>query len=273
MLKPYYSAGGVDIYHANALDLIESLPPCTVDALVTDPPYSSGGQFRGDRVASAVSKYVQSGTLAYRPDFGGDNRDQRSFFAWCAWWLTYALAVAKPSAHALIFSDWRQVPTTTDAVQAGGWVWRGLGTWHKPGIRMQRGGLSHSAEYVIWGTNGPWSREHDYSPQNVFRCAPVASATKVHVAEKPEDVMAWLVRLAPIGGVVLDPFMGSGATLAAAKAFGRRAIGGDVDERYCEEAAKRLEAVQLPILLEAPSQVDEVPGLFAEAEGVASRGD
>lgn len=237
-MKPFYEAGGITIYHGEALSLLPELE--IFDALLTDPPYSSGGQYRGDRLRSTVEKYVQSGGHAVRPQFSGDNRDQRSFFAWATLWLTFARVRAIHGAPALIFSDWRQLPTTTDAIQAGGWVWRGIGTWHKPGIRMQRSGLSASAEYIVWATAGDWRRDVDAAPQNVFRCAPAASATKTHIAEKPVDVLSWLVPLCRPGGVICDPFMGSGTTLVAAKNLGRRAIGIEIEEKYCEIAAKRL---------------------------------
>ena len=242
-MTPYYEQDGITIYHGNALELIPHVGP--FDALITDPPYSSGGQFRSDRMRGTVDKYVNSDTLSFRPEFSGDNRDQRAFFAWASLWLSFAASATAAGAHALIFTDWRQLPTVTDAVQAGGWVWRGLGTWHKPGIRMQRGGLSHSAEYVVWATLGAWSRENPHSPQNVIRCAPVGE--KEHIAEKPIGVMEWLVPFAPVGGCVLDPFAGSGTTLVAAKNAGRRAVGIELNESYCEIAAKRLSQGALPM--------------------------
>lgn len=64
---------------------------------------------------------------------------------------------------------------------------------------------------------------------------------KQHIAEKSLAVMRWLVRLCPPGGLVIDPFMGSGTTLRAAKDLGHQAVGIEVDERYCEIAARRLE--------------------------------
>lgn len=226
------------IYHGNALEVLATLPKLDVQAVVTDPPYSSGGQFRGDRMRSTVEKYVNSSTQPYRPDFAGDTRDQRAFFAWATLWLAFAYGHAASGAHALVFSDWRQLPTTSDALQAGGWIWRGIGTWWKPGIRMQRGGFSQSAEYIVWGTAGAWNREHDHAPQNVIRHP--ALRDKVHIAEKPLPVMDALVRFAPPGGLVLDPFAGSGSTLVAAKRSGRLAIGIEIDEQHCEAAADRI---------------------------------
>src|SRR5690606_31540465 len=84
-VKPYYEGDGVTIYHGDALAVIPELPE--FDAVITDPPYSSGGAFRSDRMQSTVAKYVNSDTAVSRPEFSGDNRDQRSFLAWSTLWL------------------------------------------------------------------------------------------------------------------------------------------------------------------------------------------
>lgn len=233
--KPYYQDDYVTLYHGDALEIIPRLSG--VGAVVTDPPYSSGGAFRGDRVQSTLTKYVNSDTAAHRAEFTGDNRDQRSFAAWCTLWLNGCRNAALPGAALASFIDWRQLPTLTDAVQGGGWVWRGLATWWKPGIRMQRGRFSASAEYVVYATNGD-AVDHGGSPQNVFRCAPAPD--KQHIAEKPIDVMQWVLGVVPPRSLVLDPFCGSGTTILAAKNIGLCGIGIDCDERSCEIAAQRL---------------------------------
>ncbi len=188
-------------------------------------------------MSSAVTKYVQSETLQKPPDFTGDNRDQHSFLAWCTMWLLAARRGCLVGSTAAIFTDWRQLPLMTDALQCGGWVWRGIATWHKPGIRMQRGSFSASSEFVAWGTNGP-KIDHDGYAQNVCRCAPVGD--KSHIAEKPVEVLRWIISTIPEKAIILDPFIGTGVTLRAAKDLGRRAIGIEIEERYCEIAAKRL---------------------------------
>lgn len=236
-MKPYYEDEAVVIYHGDALDVLPELSGLA--GVVTDPPYSSGGAFRGDRTQSTLTKYVSSDSWNRErlDDFTGDNRDQRGFLAWCSLWLTAARYASRPGAALASFIDWRQLPTLTDAVQAGGWVWRGMATWHKPGIRMQRGMFSGSAEYIVFATNGP-KVDHDGAPQNVFACAP--EPEKEHIAQKPAAVMRWILQTVPPGGAILDPFMGSGTTLRAAADLGRKAIGIEVNEAYCEIAAKRM---------------------------------
>lgn len=237
-MRPYFERGGITIYCGEALEILPELEPARFGAVVTDPPYSSGGAFRGDRVRGTVQKYVQTGTLAYRHDFAGDTRDQRSFFAWCSLWLTAARRCASPSAHAAVFSDWRQLPTITDALQAGGWTWRGIAVWSKVYGRVNSAGFSAAAEFIAWGTNGPAPEERDTYPAGVLEC-PVPRERE-HVAQKPEEVMRWLCSVVPRGAAILDPFMGSGTTLRAALDMGNEAVGIDSDERCCEVAARRL---------------------------------
>jgi hypothetical protein len=67
------------LHHGEALAILKSMPDASVDAVITDPPYSSGGFTRGDRTASTTAKYTLTGTQIERPAFAGDNRDQRSF--------------------------------------------------------------------------------------------------------------------------------------------------------------------------------------------------
>lgn len=233
-VEPYYADDLLTIYNADCFDLLHDLSG--IGAVVTDPPYSSGGAFRGDRAQLTTTKYVNSDTAAYRPEFAGDNRDQRSFLVWATMWLNAARKASESGAVLASFIDWRQLPILTDAVQAGGWTWRNLATWWKPGVRMQKGRFSASAEYVIYATNGP-VKDGAGSPQNVFSWK--VDQDREHIAQKPAEVMRWVMQVVPPSAVVLDPFMGSGSTLRAAKDLGLRCIGIEVDERYCEIAATR----------------------------------
>ena len=74
----------------------------------------------------------------------------------------------------------------------------------------------------------------------VFRFSPT-QMKKVHKTQKPLDLMRWCLSLVPDAQTILDPFMGSGTTLVAAKLEGRQAVGIEINEKYCESAAKRLE--------------------------------
>jgi DNA modification methylase len=76
---------------------------------------------------------------------------------------------------------------------------------------------------------------------NIIRCKKNRTVGMLHPTEKPVPVMQWLIEaLCPAGGLVLDPFMGSGTTLVAAKLLGRRAIGIELDATHCQTAVDRL---------------------------------
>lgn len=110
------------------------------------------------------------------------------------------------------------------------------------GLRGAIGGVRRDCEaiYLI----GPWTSGLGGRSSLFSTARRVTSATGVvalnggHPHTKPDDVMGWLVELSE--GVIADPFMGSGSTLVAAKARGRRCIGVEVNERYCDLAARRL---------------------------------
>lgn len=239
-MTPYYQDDLVTIYHGEAISVMATLEPGSVDVVMTDPPYSSGGMFRGDRNADAADKYSRAEVASYS-SFAGDNRDQRSWMAWTSAWSWAAMLATRPGGHIFTFTDWRQLPSATDAVQGGGWTWRGLIVWSKgPGGGIpQRGKFRQNAEYVVWGTSGQQSDLVDGAPSSIIEVASVHE--RDHVTQKPVALIAHLLRVVPRAGqqVILDPFVGSGTTLVAAKELGLRAIGIELDERYCEIAAQR----------------------------------
>jgi site-specific DNA-methyltransferase (adenine-specific) len=240
-VKPYHEEHGIAIYHGDSLEVLPALVDAGVriGAIATDPPYSSGGAFRGDRAQATSSKYVTSGVQSIRPEFEGDTRDQHAFLVWSTLWLLAARQLAEPGALVMTFSDWRQVPTLSDALQCGGWIWRGLAPWSKKYGRPRKGGFSSACEFLIWGTNGPLD-EHEAYPAGIVEMSADGVEDREHIAQKPEGVMTWA--LAPVrpGRRVCDPFMGTGTTLVAAKRLGLPAIGVDVMESNCEIAARRL---------------------------------
>jgi site-specific DNA-methyltransferase (adenine-specific) len=249
-VTPYYDADGVTIWHGEALAVLADMADASVDVILTDPPYSSGGMFRGDRAAAPEAKYRG---FSHRPDatmkpaaeygtFGGDTRDQLSWVRWCAAWGVETLRVARHGAPCFLFTDWRQLPATTDVVQFSGWTWQGLVVWDKGVGRPMAGRFRNHLEYVVWASKGGHLRSEDY-PSALIAVPTVGSSEREHVTQKPVKLLTELLRIVPDNVeplTILDPFMGSGSTLVAARGAGHRAIGIELDERYCEVAAKRL---------------------------------
>jgi site-specific DNA-methyltransferase (adenine-specific) len=238
---PYYDRAGLVLFSGDALAVLPELPDASVDAVITDPPYSSGGQFRGDRAALTSVKYAERNARHPYPEFMGDTRDQRGYLHWAALWLSQCLRIAKPGAPLCVFSDWRQLPLMTDATQAGGWVWRGVVPWNKTeAVRPQLGRFRAQCEYVVWGSAGAMGGG-DRRVLPGFYEAQVRKSDKHHIAGKPTKIMRDIVQICPPGGVVLDPFAGSGTTCLAASLEGRRAIGVELSAEYLAIAAKRFD--------------------------------
>ncbi len=233
------------VEHADCLAVLHSLPDACVDAIITDPPYSSGGMFRSDRNQEPSIKYVNTGTKIRRPEFAGDNRDQRSFGYWCSLWLSECQRVARPGAPVCVFTDWRQLPIATDVVQAGGWIWRGILVWDKTeGCRPSLGRFASQSEYAVWGSNGsmPLDRGVGCLP-GVVR-TPVVQEDKFHITGKPTELLLQVVEICTPGGLILDPFCGSGTTGVAALRRGYRFLGIERETAYVAIARERLTAEQ-----------------------------
>lgn len=236
-MTPYAQGERWTLYKGDALAILPHLP--RVDNITTDPPYSSGGFTRGDRTGTTTSKYLSSGSRQAEslPQFAGDNRDQRGYLVWSALWMSAALDLAEPGAVLACFTDWRQWTPTTDAMQAGGWVWRGVVPWIKPAPRPQKGRFAAGSEFIVWGSAGPMPDGGECHPGYWIGQAP---HDREHVTQKPLDLLRMLVSIAPQGGLVLDPFAGSGTTGVAALVTGRRFIGIERTDEYAAVCARRL---------------------------------
>lgn len=231
---------GYKLYRGDCLDIMRQMADNSVDAVIAD--YSSGGFTRSDRTADPTSKYVQTGTEIIRDSFTGDNRDGRSWCYWSALWLSEAFRLVRPSGYCLTFCDWRQLPLASDALQAGGFVWRGVVVWDKTsGARAPHTGyFRHQCEYIVWGTKGvSVPAEHGGPLDGCYRY-PVLQWDKHHMTGKPTRLLQDLVQIVPPGATVFDPFMGSGTTGVAALQTNRQFVGVEITTHYFEIAAQRL---------------------------------
>lgn len=224
------------IHQGDALELLSALEPGSMGALLSDQPYSSGGATRGDRAQATSSKYQSSESRGLYPEFAGDTLDQRSFFAWGVLWMSRARRAVRVGGLGAVFTDWRQIPVTTDAFQAAGWVWRGVIVWDKTSAgRPQQGRYRNQAEYLVWGTNGPRKLEGAIA-DGVFRHR--VPRVKHHIAGKPVELMADLIGI--MDAPVLDPFMGSAPIGLACLAAGKPYVGMEVEPAYFDIAERRL---------------------------------
>jgi len=239
-----------NLIHGNALQELQKLKEQghEYDMVLTDPPYSSGGRTFTERRQDPITKYAvevhRKETTESQADvtFTGDNLDQRAWTKFTAEWLTLAREVTKPSGLLLSFIDWRQLPAMTDAVQMAGWIWRGVAVWDKGNARPINDGIAQQAEFIVWASNGKMlkkTKDSTYS-WGVIASARVHASKRLHMTEKPLELMRELARVARPNSSILDPFMGSGSTIHAAELEGMDATGIELTDHYYDTAVERM---------------------------------
>lgn len=239
-MKPYYEDEWTTILHGDVLDLLGDME-ATVDAVITDPPYASGTRMEAHKSSSGamLRNNTERGTktrFADRPI----ELDQMTTTGFV--WLMRAVAqrcrpLLPEGGSFLSFIDWRQWPNLVGALETANYRVQGMVVWDKGHFGLGNG-FRAQHELICHASLGVPTIQ-DKGCGNVLRSKRVDPID--HPSPKPVDLLERLVDVVvPPGGVVLDPFMGSGSTLLAAKRAGRRAIGIELEERYCEVAAERL---------------------------------
>lgn len=211
--QPYYQDDAVTLYLGDCREITSWLE---ADVLVTDPPYGIGWS----RSANYYNGHGSKAHAGILNDKDTSTRDD-------------ALALA-PDMPALVFgSFYAPRPERTRQVLV----------WHKPadsGVVGSTTGYRRDVEPIF--LLDPWPRQNVKWPSVIRSGRRSISSVTVetgHPHTKPVDILRLLILQCP-PGVIADPFVGSGTTLVAAKQLGRKAIGVELDERYCEIAARRL---------------------------------
>lgn len=240
-MKPYYSHAGVTIYCGDSREILPTLACGSVDAILTDPPYNVSALNGRDGTTVGRVKRKDGTYREVTKDFGAWDRDFEP-----AWFLALAHAALRERGSLLAFTS----DVLLGAYMAGSMKHMRTLVWVKSNPAPQFPGNYQSAlEFCVWQSKGaPGRFNGGGAVAPVFTGPTTPDAEREHPTQKPLWLMsALLQRHTDPGELVVDPFMGSGTTLRAAKDLGRRAIGIDADERYCEVAAKRLSQEVLPL--------------------------
>ncbi|MEH0008075.1 MAG: site-specific DNA-methyltransferase [Flavobacteriales bacterium] len=236
--------GSATLYNGNCMKILPTLETGSMDAVITDPPYSSGGSLHPHGSANITKKYFNAKTKKKYHEFTGDNRDQRSYALWCSLWMEQCANLMKHHSVGAIFTDWRQLPNMVDIMQAGGLFYRGIVPWNKQGsCRKQKGRFAHQCEYVIWGSFGPMPFDRGVGCLPGFYEYRVDPREKLHITGKPVELMHDIIKITPDDAVILDPFMGSASTGVAALEQGKKFIGIELSEDYFNIACERLSKI------------------------------
>ena len=222
-MKPYYEQDGITIYHGDCRDVMSCV---SADVVVSDPPYGMKWPCDNRRFCggSPDSKARRPKQPRFYPSVVGDDEPFDP-----APWLLFTRTILWGANH---FSQ--ALPRGTTLV----WIKRLEGAF----------GTFLSDAEIAWMSGG-----HGVY---CFRDLSMQGEThwRQHPTQKPIPLMQWCLGFT--SGTVLDPFMGSGSTLLAAKELGRCAIGIEIEERYCEIAANRLRQGVLTGMFLTPSEAE-----------------
>jgi len=250
MIQPYYQDSAVRIFHGDCRDVLPQIE--TADHWIFDPPYSQWThekQWIGAALTSDGKPRVSTAhkELGFAP-LSAELRAEICVEAArrCRRWM-------------LAFCDLESIFYWRQSVVTSGLDYVRCAIWDKVDSAPQFTGdrPAASAEAIICAHPKGAKRWNSGGKRNVYRHAVNGgTGAKPHPSTKPEPLMCELIAdFTDPGDLILDPFMGSGTTLVAAKRLGRQAIGIELEEKYCAIAAQRLSQGALDLF--ASDQVGE----------------
>ena len=234
-MTPYYSDESVTLFHGDCLEVMASIDEQSVDAVLTDPPYSSGGRRENSRsLRKSMNRAVEDDDW-----IRGDAMSTNGFVFLLRSCGVQWRRILRPGGHVLSFIDWRMWGSLAAALESADLRQHPLLVWDKG--RLGMGAIFRNQhELIVHMSAGNPSAPQRRDVPNVLTFPPVRDGD--HPTEKPGDLLETLLSVvAPPTAVVLDPFAGSGSSLYAARRLGMTAIGVEADERYCEVIANRLQ--------------------------------
>jgi site-specific DNA-methyltransferase (adenine-specific) len=226
--------GDATLYCGDAADLVRDLPP--VDIVFTDPPYSSGARTDSER-------QVRGAMLRSMEDADWFSHDAMTTWGF-GWFMRSVFSELRQrttaGAHIYVCIDWRQTPNVYGLLEATGYRVNHCLVWKKSHFGMGAY-WRNQHENIVFASNGMPAPMLDRGMGSVIECAAVSSDAREHPTEKPTALIEAILRAVP-GDVVLDPFMGSGATGCAALRCGRRFIGCEINPHHYETSLRRIGA-------------------------------
>lgn len=227
------------IVRGDSLKVLQAMPDKSADAFVLDPPYCSGGSTEATR-RSAVGQGIASERMRSEEVrwFAGDNMTTAGLVFLLREIAFESERILKPGGSFVCFCDWRMWSVLAPATESGGLRLAGMIVWDKGGAGMGTG-FKPTHELAIHLTNGTGAF-HSKTGSNVLRFGRVHGTKKEHPTQKPVDLMKAIVRVvSPKGGLVIDPFCGSGSTGVACVQEERNFIGIERDAEFVATSIKR----------------------------------
>ena len=228
--------GDATLYHGDCLEILPTLPK--VDAVVTDPPYCSGAVSEASRTAAA-GQGRRSENLTRFGWFVGDNMGTAGLMFLLRSVIGEARRKLSPEGSAAVFMDWRMAPNVIPAIESAGVRYQNLVVWNKGSFGLGLGFRAQHELIAIFSNGSP--KYHAANRGNVLTVP--RQSPEDHQTQKPVELLENLASvMAPNGGTILDPFMGSGTTGVACANLGRKFIGIEIERRYFDIACERIAA-------------------------------
>jgi len=216
----------------DCVEAMRAMPDCSIDAIVTDPPYGMGYHSSRRKKESRLDKIA------------GDDFFDHDFHVS---WMIEAYRVLKNDTHIYVFINDANIENVRACLLASGFTLKRLMVWVKNSWTSGdlEGDYGHSTEFIVFAHKG---RRHLNGTRvsNVINARRVNGNDLVHPTQKPTSVLVPLIeKSTDVGDTILDPFCGSGSTPVAANMLGRNAVGIDLEQKYIDAANGRLDGSML----------------------------
>jgi len=232
------------LHHGDCLEVLRTLADSSVDAVVTDPPYCSGG-FSEAQKKSATHQGLRSETIREGREkwFTSDAMTTNGFLFLMRSVANESMRLLKQGGSLLCFCDWRMYPMLSGSMESSGLRLQNMIVWDKGNAGLGRG-FRPQHELIVHLVKGV-GVYHSNSGVNVYGAKRVTAHHRDHPTQKPVSLLKELIRVVSSdGGTILDPFCGSGSTGVACLEEGRDFIGIEREAEYVEIAKARIEAVK-----------------------------
>lgn len=225
----------------DCLEIMEQIPEKSIHAVVTDPPYCSGG-FSEAAKTQAKGQGLRSETIKEVGWFCNDSMTTGGLVWLLRRMSNEAYRILKHEGSLCLFTDWRMYPHIAPALESSGFRLKNMIVWNKGSPGLGRG-FRPQHEIIIHLTKGK-GEFYCKRTGNVINLKRINPKTRLHQTEKPVELMAKLIQVVtPEGGIVLDPFLGSGSTAEACITSGRYFIGIEKDSHFVEVARNRVNSL------------------------------
>lgn len=239
MIELPTEAEPVRIIQGDCLQVLRELPDGCVDAVVTDPPYCSGGNLEAQKNSKAQGLRTATVSADDFEWFTSDNMGTAGLVWMLRSMMIECRRLLKPNRSAFVFTDWRMLPNLAPALESAGMRYRNMIVWDKGNAGLGVG-FKPAHEIIMEFTNGV-TEYASLTGQNLLRFPRVHSSEKEHGAQKPIGLIRKLLEVATRpGDLVLDPFAGSGTTANAAAVDGRRCIAIELSPNNVDIARRRV---------------------------------